>query len=61
MTANVFKEDIDRCLASGMNDHLAKPIEFDAALEKNKVLRRRCARAEPLNRFAGPSGIVISA
>lgn len=26
MTANAFKEDIDRCLASGMNDHIAKPI-----------------------------------
>jgi signal transduction histidine kinase/CheY-like chemotaxis protein len=26
MTANVLKEDIDRCLASGMNDHLGKPI-----------------------------------
>jgi CheY-like chemotaxis protein len=27
MTANVFKEDIDRCLASGMVDHIGKPIE----------------------------------
>ena len=29
MTANAFKEDIDKCLASGMNDHLAKPIDVD--------------------------------
>ncbi|MDR2102949.1 MAG: response regulator, partial [Treponema sp.] len=28
MTANVFKEDIDKCLAAGMNDHLGKPIDF---------------------------------
>ena len=34
MTANVFKEDIDRCLKSGMNDHLAKPIEIDEVLDK---------------------------
>jgi signal transduction histidine kinase/CheY-like chemotaxis protein len=27
MTANAFKEDIEKCLASGMNDHLAKPID----------------------------------
>ncbi|MDR2901104.1 MAG: response regulator [Treponema sp.] len=27
MTANAFKEDIDKCLACGMNDHLAKPID----------------------------------
>ncbi|MDR1241559.1 MAG: response regulator [Deltaproteobacteria bacterium] len=28
MTANVFREDIDRCLAAGMNDHLGKPIDM---------------------------------
>jgi len=27
MTAHVFKEDIEKCLESGMNDHLGKPIE----------------------------------
>ncbi len=26
MTANVFKEDIEKCLAAGMNSHLGKPI-----------------------------------
>ncbi len=29
MTANVFKEDIEKCLAAGMNDHLGKPIVVD--------------------------------
>jgi CheY-like chemotaxis protein len=29
MTANVFKEDVDRCLASGMNGHVGKPLDFD--------------------------------
>jgi signal transduction histidine kinase/CheY-like chemotaxis protein len=29
MTANVFKEDVARCLASGMNEHLGKPVEMD--------------------------------
>jgi len=34
MTANAFKEDIDRCIESGMNDHLAKPIDEKAVIEK---------------------------
>jgi CheY-like chemotaxis protein len=32
LTANAFKEDIDKALASGMNAHLAKPLEVDKAL-----------------------------
>jgi CheY-like chemotaxis protein len=40
MTANVFKEDVDKCLAAGMNDHIGKPIDFKGVLEKlNKYLR----------------------
>jgi CheY-like chemotaxis protein len=34
MTANVFREDIDRCIACGMNSHLGKPLDFDEVLEK---------------------------
>ena len=33
MTANVFRDDIDECLAAGMNDHLGKPIDLDKVLE----------------------------
>ncbi len=32
MTANAYREDIDRALASGMNAHLAKPIDIAAVL-----------------------------
>jgi len=28
MTANAFREDIDRSFASGMNGHLTKPIDI---------------------------------
>jgi len=28
MTANVFKEDIEKCLASGMDSHIGKPLDF---------------------------------
>ena len=30
MTANVFREDVERCLAAGMNDHVGKPLDFSA-------------------------------
>jgi len=33
MTANVFKDDIEACLAAGMNDHLGKPLDIDKVLE----------------------------
>jgi PAS domain S-box-containing protein len=37
MTANVFKEDIEKCLQSGMNDHVGKPLNFDEVLAKLKT------------------------
>jgi CheY-like chemotaxis protein len=33
----VFREDIEKCIEAGMNDHLEKPIDFDEVL---RVLRR---------------------
>jgi len=32
LTANAYKEDIDKALESGMNAHLAKPIDINAVL-----------------------------
>jgi len=34
MTANVFREDIERCLQAGMNDHIGKPINTEELLAK---------------------------
>jgi len=34
MTANVFKEDIERCLDAGMNSHVGKPVDFDEVLNR---------------------------
>ncbi len=34
MTANVFQEDIERCIACGMNDHVGKPIDIGTVAEK---------------------------
>ena len=53
MTANVFKEDIEKCLVSGMNDHTGKPIDADALFgllnryltnpEKNITMKKPCS------------------
>jgi len=29
MTANVFKEDVEKCMNAGMNAHVGKPINAD--------------------------------
>jgi CheY-like chemotaxis protein len=40
MTANVFKEDIEKCVAAGMDDHVGKPLDLPTVLEKlRKYLR----------------------
>jgi CheY-like chemotaxis protein len=32
MTANVFKEDIEKCIEAGMNDHIGKPLDFNEVI-----------------------------
>ncbi|MDR0817850.1 MAG: response regulator [Clostridiales Family XIII bacterium] len=34
MTANVFKNDIERCMAVGMNDHVGKPLDVEEVMTK---------------------------
>ena len=43
MTANTFAEDIEKALDSGMNGHIAKPIEVNALM---RVLRRISEKGE---------------
>lgn len=44
MTANVMAEDVERCLAAGMNDHISKPIDPAAMYQ---TLGRWLPAAEP--------------
>ena len=42
MTANVFREDIEQCLAAGMNDHVGKPLDIMIVVE----IIKRYAKSE---------------
>ena len=34
MTANVFREDVEKCLAAGMDDHVGKPLDMEEVIIK---------------------------
>jgi PAS domain S-box-containing protein len=37
MTANVFREDIERCLEAGMNGHVGKPLDIEEVINQLRV------------------------
>jgi len=37
MTANVFRDDVEKCLDSGMNSHIGKPLNSDEVMEKLRL------------------------
>ena len=41
MTANVFREDIEKCLAAGMNDHIGKPIDIEELVQKLAIYLKK--------------------
>ena len=44
MTANVFREDVEKCREAGMNGHIGKPLDFEQVLQ---VLRNYVSRRDP--------------
>jgi CheY-like chemotaxis protein len=40
MTANVFKEDVEKCLQAGMDGHVGKPLDFEDVMDKLRLHRR---------------------
>jgi signal transduction histidine kinase/DNA-binding response OmpR family regulator len=49
MTANVFKEDIEKCLKAGMNDHMGKPLD----IKEVKAKLSRCLLPAPQDTQGG--------
>ena len=37
ITANVFREDIEKCFEAGMNDHIGKPLDFEKVVQKLRL------------------------
>ena len=46
MTANVFREDVQKCLDAGMNGHIGKPLDFN---EVTVALRRHMKKENDKN------------
>ena len=47
MTANVFREDVEKCLEAGMNGHVGKPIDYDDVI---RTLHTYLTKKEPPKR-----------
>ena len=41
MTANVMKEEVERCYDAGMNDFIGKPFDIEELLQKIYKLRMK--------------------
>ncbi|MES2257155.1 MAG: response regulator [Pseudomonadota bacterium] len=57
MTAHAMLEERERCLAAGMNDHLAKPVDTDLMVAKLAHWIGPAAMAQASHRAASPDAV----
>ena len=50
MTANVYREDVEKCLEAGMNGHVGKPLDIDEVV---RVLKHYLSKNPPLSGAGG--------
>ncbi len=64
LTASVSREDRDLCLQAGMNEHMAKPVDWDQLIatadQARKADLRHCARQLRSTRHADAESIGFS-
>ena len=58
MTANAMASDRDRCLAAGMNDHIAKPIDPDVLVSTLKRWIRPGWRTTEMQEVTSPATVI---
>ncbi|MDR1565838.1 MAG: response regulator [Treponema sp.] len=47
VTANVFREDVQKCQDAGMNDHLGKPVDYGELMARLEKYLQPCAKRDP--------------
>jgi CheY-like chemotaxis protein len=52
MTANAFREDIERCLQAGMIDHVSKPLDHNIVMAVLKKYLPPCLKGETTPEYA---------
>jgi CheY-like chemotaxis protein/two-component sensor histidine kinase len=52
MTANAFREDIERCLQAGMIDHVGKPLDYNIVMAVLKKYIPLCPKGETTPGYA---------
>jgi CheY-like chemotaxis protein/two-component sensor histidine kinase len=55
MTANVFREDVEKCFEAGMNGHVGKPLDLEEVMTKLKELLPARQASPALTGHAGTS------